>query len=246
MRGKHDFKPSFIGLCLLILLFALVHGGRPDARYNWIFFIPIFILYIYSVFFCASDRPVSDYAFITGFLNMLPTASDYIILRNRQPDLRKIGQTKATSEMTFIERLMWAVSLLATPRGIGWAHEPTAHLPPRPTTSRGKFIASQFLWILFYYSLFKITIIHIQGNPCFRTGGPSLAAFGWQWRTTVWVFVVSLYCSLSGIYAIASIISVAIGLYEPRDWPHLFGSPLDAYTVRKCWGYVVTTCFVFT
>ncbi|KIM45589.1 hypothetical protein M413DRAFT_442253 [Hebeloma cylindrosporum] len=43
---------------------------------------------------------------------------------------------------------------------------------------------------------------------------------------------------MSACYVIASIIAVATGLYEPRDWPHLFGSPLDAYTVRKCWGRV--------
>lgn len=238
MRGKHDLNPSFLGLCPPILLFALVRGCRPDTRYNGIFFIPIFILYMYSVFFCASDNPTSDYAFIMGFMPLIPTTTDYILLRNHQPELRKIGQKKPTSEMTSIEQLAWAASLIATPRGIGWTHEPTAHLPPRPTSSRGKFIASQFLWIIFYGILFDITLIHIQENPCFRKGGPSLAAFGWLWRTTVWVNLVSVYCTMSGVYASASIVSVAIGLYEPKDWPHLFGSLLDAYTVRKCWGRV--------
>ncbi|KIM45593.1 hypothetical protein M413DRAFT_24765 [Hebeloma cylindrosporum] len=124
-----------------------------------------------------------------AFVNLIPAASDYILLRNRQPELRKIGQKKSTSDMTFIEHLSWAASLLATPRGIGWAHEPTDHLPPRPTDSRGQFIASQFLWIMFYYILWDITLIHIQGNPCYRTGGPSLAGFGWWWRTTAWVYI---------------------------------------------------------
>jgi hypothetical protein len=240
MREKNDLNPSFLGLCQLILLIALVHGGRPNVRYNWIFVIPIFILYIYSVVFCASDSATSDYALIMGFLPLIPTTSDYILLRNRQPELRKIGQKKTTSEMTFTERFVWAASLLATPRGIGWAHEPIAYLPPRPTTSRGKFIASQLRWIIFYSILFDITRIHNQENPCFRTGGPSLAACGWRWRTTVWMYVISGYCIMSRAYAIGSIVSVAPGFYEPRDWPHLFGSPLDAYTVRKCWGYVLT------
>ncbi|KIM45592.1 hypothetical protein M413DRAFT_24764 [Hebeloma cylindrosporum] len=158
------------------------------------------------------------------------TTTDYILLRHHQPELRKIGQKKSTSDMTTIEQVAWAASLLATPRGIGWTHEPTAHLPAQPTASRRKFIAFQFLWIIFYGILFDITLIHIQGNPCFSKGGPSLAAFGWWWRTTVWVNIVSLYCTLSGVYASASIVSVAIGLYEPKDWCHLFGSPLDAYT----------------
>jgi hypothetical protein len=241
MRGKNDLNSTFLFLCPPILLFALVHGsGQPNARYDCIFFIPIFILYIYSVFFCASDSATSDYAFIMCFMPLIPTTSDYILLRNRQPELRKIAQKKSTSEMTFTERFVWAASLLASPRGIGWAHEPTTQLPPRPTTSRGIFIASQFLWFLFYSILSNISLIHIQENPCFRTRGPSLAAYGWWWRTTVWVYVISLYCIMSKAYAIGSIVSVATGLYEPRDWPHLFGSPLDAYTVRRCWGYVLT------
>jgi len=168
MRGKHDLNTSFLGLCQVILLFALVHGGRPDARYNLIFAIPIFILYIYSVFFCASDSPTSDYAFAMAFVPLILTVFDYILLRNRQSELRKIGQKKTTFEMTFAERLVWATSLVATPRGIGWAHEPTAHLPPRPTASRGKFIASQFFWILFYSILWNITLIHSQQS--YKTG----------------------------------------------------------------------------
>ena len=55
--------------------------------------------------------------------------------------------------------------------------------------------------------------------------------FGWRWRTTLWVYIISVYCVMSsGAYAIDSIVSVAAGLYL-----------LDAYTVRKfCWGYALT------
>ena len=240
MRGKHDFHPSFFGLCQLILLFALIHRGKPNARGNWIFFVPIFTLYNYTVFFCASATPTSDFATIMSFFPLLPTASDYILLRNHQPELRQIGQKKATSEMSFTERLLWALSLLVTSRGIGWTHESTAHIPRRPTASRKQFIASQFLWIIFYYIIFDIAGILIRENPCFKTGGPSLAAFGWRWRTTGWVYIVILYATMSGIQVAMSLVSVAIRLYAPSDWPHNFGSPLDAYTVRKCWGYVLT------
>ena len=240
MTGRNSI---ISGLCQLILLLSIVHGGRPTARYNWIFFIPISILSTYSVFFCAPGNTQNDYAIIIALLNLILTASDYILLRIRQPELRKIGQKRATSEMTFKERLMWAASLLATPRGIGWAHEPTDQIPPRPTASPEKFIISQFLWIIFYFIFWDVAMIPIRENPCFKIGGPSLAAFGWWRRTVVWSHIFTVYCALSGMYAIASIIFVASGLYEPRDCPHLFGSPLNAYTLRKCWGYVLTISF---
>ena len=54
----------------------------------------------------------------------------------------------------------------------------------------------------------------------------------------VWVFIVSLYYTLSALYATSSTIFVATGLYEPRDWPALFGSPLNACMVRRHCGYV--------
>ena len=240
---KPNRNPIINGLSRLILLLALVHGGRPNARHNWIFFIPTFILCIYSVFFCAPGNTTSDYAALSSLLNLILTASDHILLRNHQPEFRKIGQKKGTSEMTFKERLMWAASLLATPRGIGWAHEPTDQIPPRPTASRGKFIASQFLWIIFYFILWDIAFIPIRDNPCFKIGGPSVAAFGWWQRTVVWSSILTGYYTMSGMDAIASIIFVATGLYEPRDCPHVFGSPLNAYTLRKCWGYVLTISF---
>ncbi|KIM39004.1 hypothetical protein M413DRAFT_419386 [Hebeloma cylindrosporum] len=239
MRGKHDLHPSYFGLCQLILLFALIHGGQPNARCNWIFFVAIFILYSYSVLFCASDSGGADFALITSLLHLIPTASDYILLRNHQPELRKIGQKKPSSEMTFAERFVWAVSLITTARGLGWAHEPKGQvIPPRPTASRRKFIASQFLWIIFYYIIFDTAGIHIQQNPCFKKGGPSLTAFGLWWRATGWAYIILLYSTMSGVHIMMSIVSVAIRLYEPGDWPHMFGSPLTAYTVRKCWGRV--------
>ena len=52
----------------------------------------------------------------------------------------------------------------------------------------------------------------------------------------LWLFVLLLYSLLSLLYTVYSIVVVAIGMSEPRDWPHFFGSPLNAYTVRNCWG----------
>ena len=140
--------------------------------------------------------------------------------------------------MPFKDRLLWATSLVGNPRGVGWIHEPTLHLPPRPTSTRLKFMLSQFMWMVFYILQLEITNIFVRENPCFVAGGPSLTDFGWLWRSTVWLFVLLLYSWLSLLYTAYSIVIVALEISEPRDWPHLFGSPLDAYTVRSCWGWV--------
>ena len=233
MPRGNPHNPSLIFLILIIGLAN--HNGKPSQWSHWLIFIPIAAICIYMVFFCASSNPELDH-FDTTFITFNFFISlDYVLLRKYQRELQPSGQ-KPLSEMPFKDRLWWATSLVGNPRGIGWIHEPTLHLPPRPTSTRWKFILSQFMWMVFYVLQLEITNIFVRTNPCFVTGGPSLTVFGWSWRSTVWLFVLLLYSWLSLLYTAYSIVVVAIGISEPRDWPHLFGSPLDAYAVRNCWG----------
>ena len=245
MQGKHDLKQSHLGLIYLILIIGLVnHNGKPSQRSQWLFFIPIASICIYMTFFCASSDPVSDYFAIAPVTSMFFVSLDLILLRKYQPELQPLGQIPL-SKMPFIDRLWWATSLLVNPRGIGWTHESTRHLPPRPSSTPGNFIISQLMWMVFYLLQFDISNIFVRANPCFATGGPSLTSFGWVWRSTVWLYVSFLYSTLSMLHIGYSIVSVAVGLSEPRDWPPLFGSPLKGYTLRNCWGWVNFRKFKF-
>ena len=236
MRGKHDLNPGLIGLIYLILIIGLAkHNGKPSQKSQWLFFIPIGSLCIYMTFFCASSNPVSDYFTMNAVTPMFFFSLDLLLLRKYQRELQPSGQ-KPLSKMPFKDRLWWSASLTGNPRGIGWTHEPTRHLPPRPSSTPGKFILSQLMWMVFYLLQFDISNIFVRANPCFATGGPSLTAFGWLWRSTALLYVSLAYCMLSLLYMAYSIVSVAVGMSEPRDWPHLFGSPLNCYTLRNCWG----------
>ena len=235
MRGKHDPNPALLGLIYLILIIGLVnHNGKPSQRSQWLFFIPIAFICTYMVFFCASSNPASDYVATVPITTIFFVSLDYILLRKYQRELQPVEQ-KPLSKMPFKDRLWWATSLSGNPRGIGWTHEPR-HLPPRPSSTPSKFILSQLMWMVFYIFQFDISNIFVRANPCFATGGPSLAAFGWLWRSTSWLYVSLAYSTLSLLYIAYSIVSVAVGMSEPRDWPHLFGSPLNGYTLRNCWG----------
>ena len=238
MRRKYDPSPALLGLIYLILIIGIAnHNGKPSQRSQWLFFISITSICIYMTFFCASSNPASDYVATAPIITILFMSLDHILLRKYQRELQPSGQ-KPLSKMPFKDRLWWATSLSGNPRGIGWTHEPTRNLPPRPSSTRGKFILSQLMWMVFYLLQFDITNIFIRANPCFATGGPSLTAFGWLWRSTAWLFVSLAYSMLSMSYITCSIVSVVVGMSEPRDWPHLFGSPLNGYSVRNCWGWV--------
>ena len=238
MRGRHDLHPALLGLLYLFLIIGLAnHNGNPSQRSQWLFFIPIASICIYMTFFCASSDPRSDYLTIVPVTTFLFASSDYILLRKYQRELQPTGQ-KPLSKMPFKDRLRWATNLSGNPRGIGWTHEPTHNIPPRPSSTPGRFILSQLMWMVVYLLQFDISNTFVHKNPCFVPGGPSLTAFGWLWRSTAWLYVSLAYSVLSMLYMCYSIVSVAVGISEPRDWPHLFGSPLDGYTLRNCWGWV--------
>lgn len=40
------------------------------------------------------------------------------------------------------------------------------------------------------------------------------------------------------MHSAAAGLSVALGFYEPGDWPPLVGSFKDAYSLARFWGYV--------
>ena len=236
MLGKHDPNQSLIGLLYLILIIGLANdNGKPSQRSQWLFFIPIASICIYLSFFCASSNPRSDYLITAPVTSIFFVSLDYILLRKYQRELQPSGQ-KPLSQMPLKDRLRWATNLSGNPRGIGWTHEPTRYLPPRPSSTPRRFILTQVMWMVFYILQFDISNTFARANPCFATGGPSLSAFGWLSRSSAWLFVSLLYSMLSMQYIGYSIVSVALGMSEPRDWPHLFGSFLNGYTLRNCWG----------
>ena len=236
MLGKHEPNQALVGLIYLFLIIGLVnHNGKPSQRSQWLFYIPIASICIYMTFFCSSSNPRSDFLTISPVTPLFFTSLDYILLRKYQRELQPSGQ-KPLSKMPFKDRLWWATSLSGNPRGIGWTHEPTRYLPPRPSSTPGRFILSQLMWMVFYFLQIDISDTFARANPYFATGSPSLTAFGWLWRSNTWLYISSAYSILSMLYIGYSIVSVAVGMSEPRDWPHLFGSPLNGYTVRNCWG----------
>ena len=52
----------------------------------------------------------------------------------------------------------------------------------------------------------------------------------------VFHFVWSAWATFTGLHNVISLMAVSVGLDEPGDWPPLYGSIYEIYTIRRFWG----------
>jgi hypothetical protein len=233
MHQKGEFKPGLFLLAEAITFVSLV--VRP-SRHRWILFVPILSICVYLVLFTTCENNASNNLIACNLFTLIFTSLDLVVLTDVQNELRLVGQKTPISTASLSSRFWWALRLLHSPRGIGWAHEPTAHIRPHPTTSRAQFLRDQLLRSAKYILIFDVARVLSYSNPYFQKGGLSLTDAGWLWRSTVLAHVVTSYTILGLITTVYSIVSVALGLTAPGDWPPFFGYIGDAYTVRRSWG----------
>ncbi|KAJ6453725.1 membrane bound O-acyl transferase family-domain-containing protein [Mycena sanguinolenta] len=231
MVDPYSFNPVLWVPYLSLVLFALI--VKP-----FLLFLPIPPLTAY-VLLSTTGAFLSDYGLGLAWLLLFCFSSDYILLTDVQRTLRQMPAPKEPIENASLwRRTQWAISLLHSPRGVGWAHEPTTALPAHPTrTSRVAFIANRLLKTLLFFLVHDAANLHVRYNTMFRGDGPGWRADGWAWRAVVVLsWALSSYSSMMMTANILSIVSVASELSRPEDWPALFGTPHEAYTIRKFWG----------
>ncbi|KAF7341689.1 MBOAT-2 domain-containing protein [Mycena sanguinolenta] len=240
MVEPHPFNAVLWVPYLLLVLLALIVKPFPRRA---LLFLPIPPLTVY-VLLSTTGEFLSDYLLGLSWLLVFWFSSDYILLTDVQRTLRQVPASKAPIENASLwRRTRWAISLLLSPRGVGWAHEPTTALPAHPAagTSRVTFIAQRLWKTLLFFLVHDAANLHVQYNTMFRADGPGWRADGWAWRAVIVLsWALSTYSSMMMTSNILSIVGVASGLSRPEDWPAFFGAPHEAYTIRKMWGFVST------
>ncbi|KAJ2919970.1 hypothetical protein MD484_g490, partial [Candolleomyces efflorescens] len=157
------------------------------------------------------------------------------------------------------ERLVWAFELWTAKRGVGWEHEvpglriqSTSTSPslraPRPKTLLGFFL-TRAIQLAECGLLYFIGDVLMQMNPSFQTHGPAFAEQVWWFRPTVLGHVLAARGGINGTYVVGSVVWVVgrifLGAIRGKgrnkiedladEWPPLFGSFLEAWSVRNVW-----------
>ncbi|KAJ7712524.1 membrane bound O-acyl transferase family-domain-containing protein [Mycena metata] len=222
MFTPYPFNPAL--WVVLFVLYVLPLAVKPSP-YRRLFFLPIIPLTVYALL-CTTGTFRGDYSIGNVWLSYCCFASDYILITDVQRELRQVRvkpDSVPIENASLLRRLRWALDLFTSPRGVGWAHEPTNVLPPHPPpgTGRARFVAHRLLKTLQYWVVLHLCNLHMSTNNMFRVDGPDWTAVGWGWRVgALWPGAVSVACGLS----------------NPEDWPPLFASPLEAWTIRRFWG----------
>lgn len=248
-RDAMDALPP-ITLALLALneLYAISAIAAPSSSYRRLYFIPIPILaYIQlRVNEVGGKTPLDTYAVAIRVIFLFFTTLDYVLIRDAPKELRLIGDKTDMSKASFIQRHLWAAKLLYSPRNIGWSHENPKHFPPHPNyASRWQSIAAKLKWWICLLLIHDVNLTLIRMNPMFKNVPPVFDS-GVLGDVTQLLrrlhlgigLLVAIIVSTESFTLIVGVIWVALGFSDFREWPWVFGSMWEAYSVRTFWRYV--------
>ena len=138
-------------------------------------------------------------------------------------------------------KLRWAASLVFNLRGIGWNWQVKGVPAHRAPQQKAQFLVYQFGDWVKYYIITDLLGLYFETYH--HAEGPALASLNlWDQHSLARsaanaLFAgAKLYYPIQMNYTLASMISVLLGVCEPKDWPPLFGSIALATTLRNFWG----------
>ncbi|KIM90059.1 hypothetical protein PILCRDRAFT_812871 [Piloderma croceum F 1598] len=241
--GPTDFKPplpSFQYLALPQLFLSLIIAIRPSAAWRLL----VFLLYIYvnmkAIAFTSGDKD-RDFLLGVSFGWLIANAMHLLFLSDPMNDFRHVNDVVPPRDLPLAHRAYWAFCLQNAMRGIGWNYM-LPHTPPPPTASRWSFVRSQCTRTLRYIFILDGAQCYMHLNPLFSrslsgSGALPITAQGYVFScANIIAYMGRIYCSFQLQYSLLSVLCVAIGFYEAKDFPPVFGRWRDAYTLRRFWG----------
>ncbi|KAJ3569973.1 hypothetical protein NP233_g4704 [Leucocoprinus birnbaumii] len=165
---------------------------------------------------------------------MLLVTSDHVLLHRASHAHTRIKQHLPFTHMSILSRFIWATDLVLSQRGVNWSWQ----IPylRRSSISRGTFLIKKLSLLMAIIVLTQTSDRFIKENKVFQ-GKVSMYDIGFKQRVIcagfVWWTIAS---SQLFNYTLSAILLVSLGVYEPYDWPSLYGRWGNAKSVRKFWG----------
>lgn len=159
--------------------------------------------------------------------------------------------TKAKGTLA-IDRLKFGFNVFASPRFIGTPYQ-AANTPEPVAVEREHFLLRELGIIVVSYVVLdaiqsqndteiSAEFLTVGKVPIFSRLSEVTAKEVAIRSCTVLAAAIAMNCVQGGVYHIFALLAVSCKVSEPRDWPPLFGSYREAYTLRRFWKCVVFGC----
>jgi hypothetical protein len=243
MPERHPFPWGLHALaqCLLVLSIT-VFSSKTSIWTRWSMFLLIAGISCYLVCYTTTGDVTVDQGLGTAILIQLMVAADYILITDIQRDIYPKDQSQrvkgAEADISLMKRFRRALSLYTTPRGIGWSFEPRT-LPKPSTKPRFAFVSSRIARALAGMLIRTFASVMVNSNPALSGNTLSVRDMGWFYHTAgVFAFALNAVAQINTVHCVLAAFCVGVGISGPQEWLNVFGSPFDAYTVQRFWGYV--------
>ncbi|KAF5390808.1 hypothetical protein D9757_004427 [Collybiopsis confluens] len=152
------------------------------------------------------------------------------------------GTGKSIANLPWWKRVYWILCGAFTMRGVGWNYQ-VSNIPLRSESSQStsQFLHLTFLRILSSFLLLDSSKYLINTTPFFTNPDPTISMRSQSYVLQAYYALLWFtipYASLKGHYSIVAFVAVFSGYSTQEDWPNLFGSWGDAWSVKNVWGKV--------
>ena len=155
------------------------------------------------------------------------------------------------SNFPFVKKLWWTTDISYNGlRMIGWVQEPKNCMTPHPPPSRRTFLWKTSLKLIANIVTADLTSSVLAQIPAFDNrlhdpaSGPKtyLAAVPLLHRAPyVLAWDISMGAMISATHNVQALVCVGLCYSRPTLWPDMWGRWSDGYTLRRLWGYVLST-----
>jgi len=215
------------------IFLPIVVALRPKLPWRLLAFLVIFCVNLTVVAFTMGDID-TDYMSGAAWGAFIATSLHLLLLSDPINDFHHGNDSVHPKDMPFFRRAYWALCLQNAIRGIGWNYK-LPHTPPSPNEPRWSFVRFQCINALRYVLAIDAAQLYTRQT---RLSSKYPSGDGASLATVQGYFYISarVYWMMQLQYTVLSIVYVALGFCEAKDFPPLFGRWRDAYTVRRFWG----------
>ncbi|KAG0638344.1 membrane bound O-acyl transferase family-domain-containing protein [Tuber brumale] len=235
--------PGPVISALLLPLFCILSLSLPPFPLRSALFVPLIVLLVIAVHASPADptNPQLTYAIGTLWPLYLSALSQHLFLPAPPETLLYLRSDKPGEAATWgfsLRKIIWSAKLFFDQRGIRWNFRVKGAVPTaNRKVGRWEFVFGRAVrGVLLAIGLDLCLELVAKGYRIPDTQGGGYLSTRDSGFVAKLAIAVVCFTGIELNHVFYSVVVVAAGLYEPEDWPPLFGSLTIVTSIRNFWG----------